>query len=766
MLFTLTACNKTGKLETEPFSSLAPVDSQLYVSEFIPLEIDSEYVYDSFITKESVYLIGETSKQIGVHEGIVPADDTSLASTSDASASYPIYMYGISLFFGAWNDGHCQLFDGYQSFDLLDGTEADLKTRGIYPGKDNTIWITTEVAYWFKDSELFLQQFDITGDEMKRIKLNELVSEGDEICNTMIDFEEHLYIETANKTLAFDSSQNLLFTVKNKTKMSPEDRLILLADGHVAACIQEDDIYTVQKIAPETHSWDKLYALPESSTQIYSGNGEHLFFCTSGDSLYGYNAKKQELERLLIWTGVNIDSSQILALSVFDDEELAVVISSGRQSEIAYLKKADSETVPETITLNYATLGIRSDVRADIVEFNKSHPDFRIEVHDYSEYNIENNRSQGRNILKAELMAGKVDILDTANLPIRQYEDKDLLEDLLPYLDSDPDFNRNSLVEHVVETAMHDGKLYRAFPSFSIVTAVGRTDIVGNRLSWTLEELAASLPENCSIFGAGETKESLLAHLLPMNLDCFVDWNTGKCSFTSKKFINLLKFCNNSVSPVYEEEDEGYKWITEGKQLLLCTEINTLYPEDYLLYPTAFGGTCSFIGYPQQDGSIGSCFKLGDGMAITAFCKNKEAAWAFVRNNFLPKYPTGMYFGDMLPINLTDYHRLIEMVTTPAYEYDADGNIYIGDDGQPVEMVGIVNPANSDLEVPKRAIQQDELKQFVDLVDSIERIYSFDDNIYSIVLEETKSYFSGDKTIKDVTNRIQSRVSSYINKNW
>jgi len=737
--------------------------------------MESNYALTGCITGNGVYLIGEASKEVGTGSGSATPDGDA-TPTSDASEAYSIYVYGVSLFHGSLEGGKCQQVNGYQSFDLMEGTDGTIYSRGIYPGKADTLWIATDVSYWDWNigAVEFLQQFDSSGNELTRINLNTLVGDipDEEICNTMVDFENRLYVSTTNSIIVFDSSQQVLFKVKTKVQMTPNDPLYLLADGRVgvrsqAGHLDESSDYALQTIDVEAQDWGDTYALPESSAQIYSGSGKYLFFCNAGDSLYGYNVDTQKFERLLIWTGVNIDSSQILCLTVLNDEQLAVVLSSNGKFELASVSKVNPADLPETTVLNYATLGLRSDVRADIVEFNKAHQDYRIEVNDYSEYNIGGDRSQGINKLNTELLAGKVDILDTAGLPIRQYGKKGILEDLQPYLYEDLELSKSKLMYHVLETAMQDGKLYQAFPSFSIVTAVGSVNVVGDRISWTLEDLVAALqtmPENCTIFGAGETKETLFEIILPMELDSFVNWDTGECSFTGEEFKNLLEFCN-TVSPTYEKEEEDYAWVTEGRQLLLPAELSTLYREDYLLYTTAFGGACSFIGYPQQDGSVGSFFKLGDGMAITASCKNKEAAWSFVREMFLPRYSTGMYFGNMLPINMTDFNRLVEMVTTPVYEFDENGNIYIGEDGQPVEMIGVAIPPNSSLEIPVRAITQDELARFMNLLDSIDTVYSFDKNIYSIVVEEAGAYFSGDKKVEDITELIQRRVNLYISEN-
>ena len=79
-------------------------------------------------------------------------------------------------------------------------------------------------------------------------------------------------------------------------------------------------------------------------------------------------------------------------------------------------------------------------------------------------------------------------------------------------------------------------------------------------------------------------------------------------------------------------------------------------------------------------------------------------------------------------------------------------------------MVGFGVPPNSNLEVPLRAITRDELEYFMELLDSIDTIYSFDKNIFSIIKEESGAYFNGDKTAEDVTRLVQRRVSLYLSE--
>lgn len=760
LLLCLTACSSDSEPHELRGTTADEFDSSIYIAEFFDAELDAAYVNAGCVIGRDVYLIGA-----------VEETDTTL--DPDSGETNFIYRSGCALFRAPINSSVYEHWEGYRPFDFLNGTSGNVFSDGIYPGKDGTLWISTYVSPFDSAQTKLLQKFDSSGNELAQINLSTLPGDirVSDIISAVVDVEDNLYICTIDKIFVFDGDQNLLFTLKTGNNVDWNENLILFEDGQVGlrsrqgGSSAEDTKYTLQTIDVTEKGWGASYPLPAGSNKIYPGSGEYSFFCNSGDSLYGYSSKTEDFERLLSWTSVNINSEAVLWLSALDNEQLVAIVHSNGKTETAVMTKTDPSTLPEKTVLTYATLQLRSDVRADIIEFNKSHPNCKIEVKDYSEYNTLTDKSQGLSKLNTELLTGKIDILDTDSIPVRRYGSKGILEDLLPYLENDPELGRDSVMDQVLEAAAQDGKLYQAFDSFTIMSAAGNPNVVGNRLSWTLEDLTAALenmPEGCTVFGDEETKETILEKLLSMELDRFVDWDAGKCNFDSDSFKSLLEFCN-AIPSVYEKEEYKFSRVTEGRQLLLCAEFGRLDWE-YLLYPAAFGGTCCFIGYPRQDGTVGSCFKLNYGVAITTSCKDKDSAWAFVREHFLPKYSAGSDSIPLFPINSTDFDRAMEIATTPIYEYDENGTVRLDESGQPIELQSWLILPDSRLEIPGRAITTAEYDQFMELFNSIDTVYSYDKNIFTIVREEAGAFFSGDKSIEDVTKLIQSRVTLYINE--
>ena len=89
-------------------------------------------------------------------------------------------------------------------------------------------------------------------------------------------------------------------------------------------------------------------------------------------------------------------------------------------------------------------------------------------------------------------------------------------------------------------TFQRDGKLYGLPMSISLNTVIANKSMVGNRDSWTVEEMVdfiKNLPEGVE-FMTGMTQTSAAYNLLGEGgYAAFIDMEAGKCSFDGEAFI-------------------------------------------------------------------------------------------------------------------------------------------------------------------------------------------------------------------------------------
>ena len=188
-----------------------------------------------------------------------------------------------------------------------------------------------------------------------------------------------------------------------------------------------------------------------------------------------------------------------------------------------------------------------------------------------------------------------------------------------------------------------------------------------------------------------------------------------------------------------EANRESLERFYGGQQMLQQEMIGRLQDIQHL--DSIFGGKASFVGYPVEDGSVGSCFSIaGRSLAMSSACRNKEAAWDFLRQTFLPK-GSKEAFGP-IPINLRDYERskACDVSTT------------------------ISNVLGPDYDYVIRAATEDERQRYENLLNSIDKIDLCDKTIFDIVQELIGPYFAGDKTLDETIQLIQNRVGLYVNE--
>lgn len=646
------------------------------------------------------------------------------------------------------------------------------------------------------------RHLDAQGNELERIDISNLqeilaeMLEDEAYINTAsFDNAGNFYAVTESNIYVLDPQMNLLFTVEGKDMWS---ELIPLGNGAVGMQKWDYDEATetstnkLLTIDLEKQDWGPEYILPSNVYSFYPGGGDYLCYYRVNDSIYGWKGASSgnedeaviEGERLFSWIEADINSSNVRCFFFLPDGRVAVVTQEWPKDggdrpviSVILMTATPRDQLPEKTTLVYGTMYLSYDARGKIIDFNKKSETHRIEVRDYSEsVTNDNDGSAALQKLNTEIMAGTIpDILDTSNMPMRQYGAKGVLEDLWPFIDKDPDLGRDALMIRPLEANQQDGKLYEIFGDYSIRTAVGPAKIVGDRTSWTLAELQEALgkmPEGCSIFGQSDTKDGMLSSVLAMNMDQFVNWDTGECFFDSDQFKAMLSFCNSFPAEFNWENVDWETWedeevrIMAGKQMLSQYYIGG-FDWDIQRIAAIFNGGYSYIGFPKEDGGCGSTFSTGRGLAMSSSCKDKDGAWSFIRQTLLPQVEETddrYYYYGSFPINKADFDKMVEQALTPQYETDENGDPLLDDDGQPILVDYGSMWISEDMEIPIRPVSQEDVDKIMDLYQAIDSVYRYDEKIYNSVQEVAGQYFAGDKPLDDAATLIQSKVKLYVNE--
>ena len=597
--------------------------------------------------------------------------------------------------------------------------------------------------------------------EMESLDVAELARGLDgEVLGTAMDASNRLYISTGQSLAVLDSGGNPLFTVKGQNLGG---QLVPLSDGTVGVLTWDGILRTVD---PEAKDWGPSHTLSGNPAGLYPGEGERLACYSSGDSLYACTASGPQ--RLFSWSGADVDRSQVRSFTFLSDGRgAALVAEEGWPVKYQVALLSPAEEGEEKTVLTLATLGLDSGTRTKILNFNRTSEKCRIEIRDYSEFNTGDDPSAGRTKLNTEIIAGNVPDLLDASMDIRQYAGKGLLEDLWPYIDSDPDIGREGIVEPVFRAAQTGGKLYQVFPRFAIQTAAGAPDIVGDKMGWSLEQLRAALkklPEGARILEEYETRDTVLDTLLSQNLDAFVDWEQGTASFDSQAFRDILDFCagfpagerGGAADMTASVAASPESRVMSGEQLLLPVSLGDV--SSIQLYRELLGGGVTFVGYPAEKGS-GSSFIVEGALAMSAACKDKEGAWSFLRTLLLPGEDDPFF--DAFPASRPAFERVLRESMEAEYAKDENGHPITGADGEPILENTMICVVNGRMIVLGPATQED-VDQLMALCEATEVLSGRDGQIWSIVQDCAAACFAGDRTVEETARAVQSRVELYL----
>lgn len=812
----LSVCMISGLAACGSRAAVDELSGTVYIPEFIDFDLGEygiDYIDNGCCDGTYVYILADVSEEL---------------EETDPETGEIFYNYNsrTTIFRLTLADGTVSELENYAQLGQDGGTAPDRESYSyieeIRVDADGALWVTESLEEYIYDvpedfdpendylwnydmleqnSDRIQRRLDETGAEIERIGTGDLkekvglAGQDGYLGETLTDKEGNTYAFVEiytdagyeTKIVVLDKEQNVLFEVTGDNLWG---QMVLLSDGTVGMNVYKYDQLTgeggqfLRIIDKEKKDWgEKEYPMPMNVGSVYPGSEKFLFYYDNGESLYGYDAKKEAGEKILSWSAADINSSDLAFFTFLEDGRVAAMTRSwgenGMETEIAILSERDASVLADRTILTYATMYLDYEMRQKIIDFNKSQLDYRIEIRDYSEFNTADDYNAGLTKLNTEVTAGRIpDILDTSGLPIRQYAAKGLLEDLWPYIENDGELGREGVMENVLKAAEQDGKLCQVFSSFTVRTVAGAPGVVGDRMSWTLADLneaLAKMPEGCTIFGDGDTKESMLSSVMAMQMDNFVDWSTGECYFDSEGFISLLEFCNtfplkfNWDDYDYEEYESEYTRVSNGSQLLM-----TEYMYDFQSIQTdryIFGGEVAYVGYPREDGGVGSSFYIEDGLAISSTCKDKEGAWRFVREILLPQSdaddPEGYFYfnGWGFPVNRQDFDRVARQAMTPEYMLDENGEPLLDENGNPIEYSQGGMGWGDGTYIELYSTSQEEYDQFMALYEAIDSIYSYDEKIYSIVQDVAQRYFNEDITVEAAADQIQSRVKIYVNEN-
>ena len=272
-------------------------------------------------------------------------------------------------------------------------------------------------------------------------------------------------------------------------------------------------------------------------------------------------------------------------------------------------------------------------LRDAILAYNHSDAAYRIEPV-YFEYDGD----QDMNRALIEAFNAGIDLVDQSGLPEGRISGEQLL-DLLPYLDADPDLDREDFFPAALRGMCVGGHLYRINPVYSIMGLNIPNELYPGQENWSCAFLERAIAEDPSLaLGRNElyTQDWIVRAMALAITGEFIDLNSMSCDFNRDAFAAWLGLMTSLM---------GEAGLAEDKVSLFYSVEND-YADEILAYagrkiekkhqnvgiPDSKGSGFYLLSQAAKDAVYGG----GDftSLSVAKGCKDGQAAWDFAKQLF------------------------------------------------------------------------------------------------------------------------------------
>lgn len=388
---------------------------------------------------------------------------------------------------------------------------------------------------------------------------------------------------------------------------------ISVISGMPVACLWRDDSYFLCSVNNSGFGRSTKIDMRIESSCI--SNSTYL---ANNEALYCFDVKDGTLKPILYWT----DSGLIFTTSmVFVNQEgIAVIYDEIRAS--VFITNTQMETNRKELTIGAMQYG--AELSQAISIFNSQNKEYvaRLKLYALDEMDrflVDIGSGDVLDIVCTGLHPGGV------NLTYSML-DSGAFEDLLPFIDSDPELSRKDLFPNLLEgMTTDDGQLYELFSRFS-VTSMITSENIATQIAGPEDLLALNrnLPQGYSLFG-GLNKAMLMEYICQIASVQCIDYETGTCDFSRGNFSKWLELYKN-FQPYDQNIYDGYLIaVSESVNPYIAANCRRLFGDDYV-----------YMAWPNEDENLLLSSGIGGGYCILSTSQNKEAAWQLLRTLLLP----------------------------------------------------------------------------------------------------------------------------------
>lgn len=392
-------------------------------------------------------------------------------------------------------------------------------------------------------------------------------------------------------------------------------------------------------------------------------------------------------------------------------------------------------------------------------KYEAKHPNITIELKSIptDDAHLEDNLEKFVKTTGTEMLSGQgPDLLEMDQLPSGDYVKKKMLANLGDIMDGDPGFKQEQYFTNILNGMKTNGGLYGLPIGFFIYGLVGNEDLIkksgvtfdDTKWGWddfiTAAKAIVQHSGKNNLYALGQIPpEFMVNQWVNQRYSAFINQEQGTAHFDSSEFKAVLQ----QVKTLYDEKVVGEN---PSLPIFYTTQINS--PSDYIqeLRQSEFisGGNAYtsklYLGPSSDPRHPGGSFRTYQTIGLNARSAVKPEAWDFLKfllSDEMQVKPDGAGF----PLNKASYAKKVQ-------ELLQKGSVL---SYQPIgPMKGKSFP-----------ITQKDIDDLSKFLNSASYPLQFKPSkVDDMITEESKAFFTGQKSADDVAKLIQNRVTTYLNE--
>lgn len=386
-----------------------------------------------------------------------------------------------------------------------------------------------------------------------------------------------------------------------------------------------------------------------------------------------------------------------------------------------------------------------------IDRFNKAQNEYEIQAVDYDPDGTYDQELTQQKLLEELAEGNGPDIISLIdfNFAIDDADINQYLEDLYPYLGSDPELSRENILQSYLSVHEVEGALYSTIGNVMVETVVISGRVTENCTEWGVEETLAAAER----VGGGDhlscttkTSVNLASCLMQLHTGEFVDLEAGTVDFDSEKYRQLLQLCEQ----VEKRQTTGTR---DYKGVMYFDDLMTFY------YPAMYADMMSDgFTYGFELGLDSYWVASSDRLAINSGSSVKEAAWDFIRVVFTPEY---QLMNSEFPTNLDALETRAQMAREGVTE---DNRYYVVNGEEREGTVDLTPSASFDTGyIDYTSVSEEDIQRVMDLLNSTTKMLNNQLSEYKDIASlYANKYLSGKLTLDEAAAQAQSEAQTLL----